>query len=439
MRYFLLFLFLFSRLEGTFLDYLENYPQTRANIGIAVQELETGTWEIQFHAGQAFIPASLTKLFTTYSLLKHFPEDTILKTQIRSSHPIDSDGVLKGNLFLYGEGDPFVTADDIKAFAFDLQKMGLKVVLGEILIERESLIPLHPHGEVEDLLEDYFAPVTPLSIQENVFSLRITEGEVSMDLDIPYLEICNEVNVADGTSQISLQLEERKLTIKGTIPPNQQKIYRIPIPSPDQYVKELLTYYLEKQGIQILNQKISSPAQYQQVDHSSLPFADLIYITNKKSHDLLANQFLCYLGDSTDYRKGVQIRKKDFEGIVDDLTLFCGNGISRHNHVSPNEVVNLLKNVKNEAFFPTFFRSLPIGGVDGTIADFFKNTPLEGNIFAKTGSFSDTENLAGYFQTPDGKTHAFCVMVNFSSLPFPEKKIWIEGLLLEIYSELIQE
>ena len=56
--------------------------------------------------------------------------------------------------------------------------------------------------------------------------------------------------------------------------------------------------------------------------------------------------------------------------------------------------------------------TLPIAGVDGTLTGRFKNSPLKGRLWAKTGTLNESDALSGYVTAASGKTIAFSIMVN---------------------------
>src|SRR5262249_52670397 len=55
---------------------------------------------------------------------------------------------------------------------------------------------------------------------------------------------------------------------------------------------------------------------------------------------------------------------------------------------------------------------MPIGGVDGTIANRMKGTPAQGNVHAKTGTVDRSHALSGYVTTADGKMLLFSFQAN---------------------------
>src|SRR5690606_32812821 len=72
-----------------------------------------------------------------------------------------------------------------------------------------------------------------------------------------------------------------------------------------------------------------------------------------------------------------------------------GSGLSRHNYLSPEAIVRVLNAMRLHPDFEIFYNSLPIAGVDGTIANRMRGTPAQGNLRAKTGSVDRSRALSG--------------------------------------------
>lgn len=89
-----------------------------------------------------------------------------------------------------------------------------------------------------------------------------------------------------------------------------------------------------------------------------------------------------------------------------------GSGMSTYNRIAPRGMVRLLDWVARQPWGPAWRETLPIGGVDGTLARRFKGTALEGRIFAKTGSINATNALAGYMLGRSGKLLSFAAYAN---------------------------
>jgi D-alanyl-D-alanine carboxypeptidase/D-alanyl-D-alanine-endopeptidase (penicillin-binding protein 4) len=89
-----------------------------------------------------------------------------------------------------------------------------------------------------------------------------------------------------------------------------------------------------------------------------------------------------------------------------------GSGMSSYNRVSPRGVVQMLRWISGQSWGAQWRETLPIGGVDGTLRNRFKGTPLEGKVFAKTGTLNATNALAGYMIAASGKTLVFAFYAN---------------------------
>jgi D-alanyl-D-alanine carboxypeptidase/D-alanyl-D-alanine-endopeptidase (penicillin-binding protein 4) len=76
-----------------------------------------------------------------------------------------------------------------------------------------------------------------------------------------------------------------------------------------------------------------------------------------------------------------------------------GSGMSIYNRVTPRMVARFLRWTTMQPWDEAFRDTLPVGGIDGTLAQRFRGTPLEGRIFAKTGTLDDTNALAGFMLT----------------------------------------
>jgi D-alanyl-D-alanine carboxypeptidase/D-alanyl-D-alanine-endopeptidase (penicillin-binding protein 4) len=89
-----------------------------------------------------------------------------------------------------------------------------------------------------------------------------------------------------------------------------------------------------------------------------------------------------------------------------------GSGMSSYNRIAPRGMVTLLRWIAGQPWGAAWRESLPVGGIDGTLARRFKGTALEGKVFAKTGSLNQTNALAGYLIARSGKTLTFAAFAN---------------------------
>ncbi|MBV6626668.1 MAG: D-alanyl-D-alanine carboxypeptidase [Rivularia sp. (in: Bacteria)] len=142
----------------------------------------------------------------------------------------------------------------------------------------------------------------------------------------------------------------------------------------------------------------------------------LLSAVNRYSNNSKANSLLRRIGGQRAARNALSILGLDSSAYkqVD------GSGLSRSNRAKPSALVSLLqgmyvgnlnkvdRNLENDLFY----KSLAIAGVNGTLRNRFRNTPLKGRLHGKTGTLRGVRTLSGYLENTDYGTIAFSVMVN---------------------------
>ena len=87
-----------------------------------------------------------------------------------------------------------------------------------------------------------------------------------------------------------------------------------------------------------------------------------------------------------------------------DYDFSDGSGMSTYNRVAPRGVVAFLRWAAAQPWGAAWRATLPVGGVDGTLARRFRGTALEARLFAKTGTLNATTALSGYMIARSGRT-----------------------------------
>jgi D-alanyl-D-alanine carboxypeptidase/D-alanyl-D-alanine-endopeptidase (penicillin-binding protein 4) len=158
-------------------------------------------------------------------------------------------------------------------------------------------------------------------------------------------------------------------------------------------------------------------------EHVSTPLLDDIRVINKTSENLHAELALRLAGklrgNGGSFEGGIAAVKQFLlqAGLKEDeFTFLDGSGLSRRDLVTPAATVQLLIYAARQPWGPAFEESLPVSGVDGSLADRFQNTPAAGMIHAKTGSLSHVNALSGYGQTQSGKRFVFSIFCNNHNL-----------------------
>ena len=152
-----------------------------ALLGVKVVSLDSGKTLFEENAQKLFSPASNSKLYTVALAFDRLGADYRIKTSIYAASKPDADGVVAGDLTIYGRGDPTITSrlhsNDL-ALALEplvsaLVKAGVKKISGD-LVGDESFIHGPPYGSgwVWDDLESYYgAEISALTINDNSLEL----------------------------------------------------------------------------------------------------------------------------------------------------------------------------------------------------------------------------------------------------------------------------
>jgi D-alanyl-D-alanine carboxypeptidase/D-alanyl-D-alanine-endopeptidase (penicillin-binding protein 4) len=446
-----------------------------AMIGVKVASLETGKVLFEENADKLLRPASNMKLYTVATALDRLTPDYRFATSVYGRTP-DSHGVVKGDLMIYGRGDPSIAArfnnsdyfKGIDALAERIKAAGVKRVEGD-LVGDESYFSGPQYGsgwEWEDLTWWFGAEVSALTANDNALDLSVKPGTqvgapavITTGPPDPLLSIVNHViTTAKGTKRelsVYRGLAADELEIAGSIPLDDSGYSAsIGISKPGLLFVYLLRASLAQRGIS-LNGKtriISAspfgqfspdpPAKYAPNLIANMPAAPVpIELTRmqspplsliaaqtlKPSQNLYTELILRTLGrvsapagpaanaNRTSDQAGLEVVKTFLrEAGISSPTLVQtdGSGLSWHDMVTAEATVQLLTYMHRHRYAAVFRDALPIAGVDGTLKNRFKGTLAENNLRAKTGTLSSASSLSGYVRDAAGEELVFSIMVN---------------------------
>ena len=432
-----------------------------ALIGIKVTSLDSGRVLFEGNAEKLLRPASNMKIYTVAAALDRLSPDYRFTTSVFAPAKPDAGGVIRGDLRIYGRGDPsiaarfnngdyFKTIDDLAA---RIAAAGVKRVEGDLVGDETYFVgPKHGAGwEWEDLTWYYGAEVTPLTVNDNALDLFIKPGAavgqpavITTGPPDPLLTVVNRVTTsAKGVRRdISIHrgLNENTMTISGTIPIDDRGYTGgIGISHPALLFVYLLRSSLVQKGVVITGKSrvtgevaipsvssVSSVAQEEIATLQSPPFGSIAAQTLKPSQNLYTELILRTLGkvspppptltgSATSEELGIEAVKTFLKtaGIRPEaLVLDDGSGLSRNDMITAEASVQLLMFMSKHRYAGVFRDALPIAGVDGTLRNRLKGTPAENNLRAKTGSLSSASSLSGYVTTAGGEKLAFSIMVN---------------------------
>lgn len=151
----------------------------------------------------------------------------------------------------------------------------------------------------------------------------------------------------------------------------------------------------------------------------SVPVAEDITVINKVSQNLHAELLLRLLGKTYgsegSFAQGARVVRQFLieAGIEDgDFVFFDGSGMSSDDRMTPRALTRLLTYAGKQPWGAAWRATLPVAGVDGTLAGRFTDSPLKNRLWAKTGTHDEVNALSGYLATSTGRTLAFSILAN---------------------------
>ena len=455
------------------LDIISQAKYDLSRWGIYVADRESGEPLIDFNAGERFLGASTTKLFSTTAALHFIGADFQFETPIYRTGEV-ADGVLTGNLVLVASGDltlggrttpegtlAFVPIDHINAVALDGATLTSENPLAGIdelaaQVAASGITRVEGDVAVDDRLFPAMAKdgyvLSPVWVNDNLIDITVTpgaEGEPATVSWRPESAAYKVVStVLTGAPGIGTALSVGSpaagaIAITGEIAADAAPVLRVfQVEDPAAFLRTVLIEALSRAGVSVtgppvgpnpvaLLPPVGSYASAEQVAVlESLPFSENIKLINKVSHNQHADMLIFLMAlqaGETSFEAGMAQIRAFLETIGLDPTLVSladGRGNSYTDRFSPHTVSRLLELMVGQNDFDVFDDSLPIFGVDGSEATLVSpDSPVAGNARAKSGTTVDgdllnlrpllmTRCLAGYMTGTSGRELVFAVYVN---------------------------
>lgn len=435
------------------MDDIFNDPNfSNAHWGVLIQSLETGEYFYKRNENKLFMPASNLKLFTSSAGLVLLGDDYKFTTNIYKRGRMDGSTLI-GDIIVQGRGDPAISGrfyqnDVLKVFndwADSLLELGIDEITGNIIGDDNEFDDqgLGEGWEWDYESHWYAAQSSAISFNDNCIDIVVTadalteQSRIDINPYTKYAVIVNKVSVVKNDSVTSIDVYRERgtnvVTVFGTIRKSDSLKTYVTVNNPTQYTMVVLKEVLESKGIVVGGfpldvDDIPLPIDYNEISklftHYSPNLKDIIKILNKNSQNFYAEQILKTIGLEKENfgsaENGINVCNSVFQemGInPENMIMVDGSGLSRLNLVTPKQIVSLLNYMYQHKYYLPFYNSLPIAGVDGSLANRMKGTKAENNIRAKTGFIGSVRSLSGYANTGDGEPVVFSIIANNFTVP----------------------
>lgn len=423
----------------------------RSRWGIAIETLDGESLYAQ-EGDQFFIPASNVKLLTTAAALTQLGADYRIRTSVYQSGTI---------LQVVGRGDPSFGDVQLLQLAQQVRDRGVTQIdqffVNGRLFANDAI---NATWEWEDLPFGYAAPVTNVILNGNAVTVQLTPNAIGELFSVGFsdgvaalaggfTDFDNQSRtVADDEpefTQIDRSFAQPTiLRIRGQLhvgsEPDETSIA---LPDPTNYFSFKFQLALVASGVTVRDVPImisgdpfADAIEIAAID--SPPLSELLIPTNQESNNLYAESLLRQVGiaaqPDTDspLQAGIAAIETTLAQIgvdSEDFDLADGSGLSRHNLVTPEAIVQTLQAMSDS---DVYRNSLAVAGESGTLINRFQGTIAQGRLQGKTGALSGVAALSGYLDPPNYEPIAFSILVNHFDRPVREVRPAIDAIVLQL-------
>ncbi len=279
------------------------------------------------------------------ALFDRFAPEKTIHTDVKASSGPDAHGIVHGDLWIKGHGDPEIDDGRIAALARVVSAAGVRAVRGSVM------------GDTGPFARDWFAPGW-----KDYFPKY-------------YIPLPTALTFRQNTDT-----------------------HGVHVTDPERRAAKKLTAALEKRGVAVRGKPgmgHAPPGLKPVAQTVSSPLRTIIRRMDLRSRNFWAEVLGKYLGADEWGRGTIAAGARAIDRFTDsrgqDFTLHDSSGLSYANRTTTPGILQLLWDADGEAWGGVLRSSLPAGG-QGTLKDRLTNV----RIRAKTGTLDDTSALSGW-------------------------------------------
>jgi D-alanyl-D-alanine carboxypeptidase/D-alanyl-D-alanine-endopeptidase (penicillin-binding protein 4) len=390
---------------------------------------------LSWRAGLPMNPASVMKLVTTSAALDLLGPAFTWSTPVYVEGVV-RDGVLRGHLYIKGQGDPKLVIERLWLLLRRVQALGIRTIDGDIVLDRSAFETLEQDaGEFDgERLRPYNAAPDALLLNFKAVVMTFTpdrgSATASVNFDPPLAGVQMQASVpavagdcADYRARLKADfVDPARIRFAGAYPAAcGEKVWPVAYADPRSYAMRAVEGLWKDMGGKLtgkLREGRVSPGLKPAFELASPALADVIRDINKYSNNVMAQQLFLTLslqqkgsGTLDGSRELLRTWWRDRFGEVDMPVLDNGSGLSRSERVTAQGLARMLQTVYQSPLMPELMSSLPIAGVDGTLrrGRMRANT---GQAHLKTGTLRDATAIAGFVHGASGRRYVVVAIAN---------------------------
>ncbi len=335
--------------------------------GAYVVDLETGQTLYSRAPDVPRMPASVNKLYTTSAALERYGAEGQLNTEILGDSQVDDLGMVDGNLYLRGGGDPSFSRAEARGLARVLAGSGLTAVDGRVIGDESRFDNVRGGPASNYGVSSWVGPLSGLPFNHG-------------------FTIAKRPRFQRKPPLYAAQRFERELERAGVT------------------VRRAARIGVAPEGAALLGEW-ASPRMSVLVKNTNLPSDNYMAETLLKA---LGADF----GAGGTTAAGVEVARIHAAEYGAVPTMVDGSGLSRQNWTTPRDVVELLAGMDKGELAEPMLISLAVAGQSGTLVDRMRGTAAQGRCRAKTGTINGVSNLAGFCRSRSGARTAFAILMS---------------------------
>lgn len=409
-----------------------------SEVGVLVYDLTSKKEIYRYQAEKLYRPASVEKVITSVTALSVLGKDYQINTGLSYSGYIEGD-VLYGNIYVKGDFDPEFMPENMESMVKAISSLGIHDVKGRLIGDVSMMDSVYwGPGWAWDDTPDTFQPyLSPLMLNRGCVNVNISpsggdKANVEIKPESDFYTIDNRTSSEGGNVRATRNwlYNGNTITISGS---GKHKVSTsMNIFDTKGFFMHTLRFQLQSKGIFISRDSVmygNVPDNTKGIITVYRDINEVLKRALKESDNLSAEALFFhasreilggkkYLSHKDGQNAIYKFMKSDIGFDNRGFRIVDGCGVSDYNYVSPELIMEYLKFAfKSPLIFHSFYDSLPIAGIDGTLQFRMGRGKCFRNVRAKTGTLTGVCSLAGYVTSPAKHTIAF-VIINQNVLKY---------------------